>query len=375
MMDWWQIYLVVVMAAAGFSLALTPLFQKVAERTGFVDTPKAEAHKLHREPIPLLGGPAMFLAWAATIGLGCLTSEFAQLPRLDPSVKTIIPGIQAVSEKLVFICLGALLAVVLGLLDDKKALKAGTKLAGQIIIAAIAVTWGGVRIHAFFSNPCITWCLSVFWILLVINSINFFDNMDGLAAGTATIALSLFTVAAIAGKQYLVAALGAAGAGACLGFWFFNHSPASIFMGDSGSHFLGYLLAVVSAGVTYYNPEISTTRLTVLTPLFILAIPLFDTAAVVVIRTLNGKPIYVGDHNHISHRFVRMGMDRKRAVLLIHLMSLTIGLSVLTLLFGDERTSPVSIVQAFTLLLLTTLLQYSVPAKSEGHSESQARKD
>jgi UDP-GlcNAc:undecaprenyl-phosphate GlcNAc-1-phosphate transferase len=105
---------------------------------------------------------------------------------------------------------------------------------------------------------------------------------------------------------------------------------------------------------------VSNTHLPILIPVFILAIPLFDTAAVVAIRLYKHKPIYIGDHNHISHRFVAMGMSRKRAVFLVHLLVVMIGLSVLPLLWGDERTAVVSLVQAGTILLLVSILQYSV---------------
>ena len=119
------------------------------------------------------------------------------------------------------------------------------------------------------------------------------------------------------------------------------------------------LLAVISARVTYFNPEISASRLSVLIPVFILAVPIFDTFAVVVIRLLNHKPIYVGDHNHISHRFHHMGMTRKRAVLLVHLLCLIAGLGALPLLWGDERVCFILLAQGAAILLLLTSLQYS----------------
>ena len=256
--------------------------------------------------------------------------------------------------------------MLLGLIDDRYNMSAKTKLGGQILIAAIAVTWGGAKLSMFPNVPGVAWCLSVFWILVVINSINFFDNMDGLAVGTAAIAMIFFTLAAAVNQQYFVAALGASAAGACIGFWFYNHSPAAIFMGDSGSHFLGYMLAIISIKVTYFQAGISTTRFPVLIPLFILAIPLFDSIAVIIIRFCKKQPIYIGDHNHISHRFVEMGMSRRRAVFMVHLLALTVGLSVLPMLWGDERTTIVSLIQVCTILLLVSLLQYTVISVKNG---------
>jgi UDP-GlcNAc:undecaprenyl-phosphate GlcNAc-1-phosphate transferase len=159
--------------------------------------------------------------------------------------------------------------------------------------------------------------------------------------------------------EYFVAALGSVFTGASIGFWFFNHSPATIFMGDSGSHLLGYMLAILGCMVTYYKADIGDSKFSVLIPIFILALPLFDTLAVVVIRWKLGKPFYIGDHNHISHRFMKMGMSRKRAVLMVHLLALTIGMSVLPILWGDERTVVISLIQAVTILLIISLLQYS----------------
>ncbi|OGV34717.1 MAG: hypothetical protein A2020_00265 [Lentisphaerae bacterium GWF2_45_14] len=360
MMGWWQIYLIVVFMALALGLALTPLFQKLAEKLKFYDKPLEQAHKSHQKVTPLLGGLAIFIAWLVTISLGICAARLIDHTHFSNIVTSNLPGMSAVSWKLFFICLGALVAVLVGLYDDCFSMSAKAKLLGQIAAAAIAVTWGGVRITVFFNDPVITWMISVFWYLLLFNAINFFDNMDGLAAGTAAIALSFFTIAAALSQQYFVAAIGAAAAGAVVGFWFYNHSPASIFMGDSGSHFLGYILATVSAGATFYNPEMALTRFPVLIPLFVLAIPLFDTAAVVVIRLYNHKPIYVGDNNHISHRFLHMGMTRRESVFLVHLLEIMIGLSVLPLMWGDEKTTAVSIIQACVILLFVSSIQYYV---------------
>ena len=128
-------------------------------------------------------------------------------------------------------------------------------------------------------------------------------------------------------------------------------------MGDSGSHFLGYLAAVVSAMVTFFDKSVSLSRFPVLMPLFILALPLFDTAMVVIIRTINRKPFWIGDHNHISHRFVRMGFTRKRAVMLVHLMALTISLGILPVLRGSFFTAAILVIQAILMLGIITFLQ------------------
>lgn len=360
MILWQHLYLFVFLLGAVLSLSFTPLFQKIAEKTDFMDRPKCEDHKKHAKATPLMGGAAMFSAWILAIIMGYIAVNAFNSGTFSRDLSDNVSGVNYVGGRVFFICLGAFLATALGLIDDKFALKAGTKFFGQFLIAAIAVSFGGIKISVFFNNPVIIWCISVFWIMLLINAINFFDNMDGLAVGTVTIAMALFTAVAAMNGQYFIAVFGALTCGVCVGFWFFNHTPATIFMGDSGSHLLGYLLAVMSASVTYFSRDYSLTRFPILIPLFILAIPLFDAFSVVVIRLYHHKPIYVGDHNHLSHRFVKMGMSRKRAVQMVHLMALIIGLSVLPLLWGDHKIAFVILAQAMLMLLFMSLIQYAV---------------
>lgn len=361
-MVWWQIYFIIITVSLTLALLVTPLCQKLAELTGFLDMPDKQAHKKHGKATPLMGGLAVFSAWIVTIGAGyCFARIISQNGGgLDSSVNSNIPGMISVTKNILVICSCAFLALLLGLYDDKYNMSARNKFLCQFAIAAITVSLTGIKITLFFDNPLFSWCISVFWYLVIFNSINFFDNMDGLAVGVAAIALSLFTLVAAVNDQFFVASLSAAAMGAAIGFWFYNHSPATIFLGDAGSHFLGYMLAVVSSALTYYNPNVSETLLPVFTPLFILAIPLFDTLAVMTIRIYRKKPVYVGDNNHISHRFVAMGITRKQAVFLIHLLSLVIGLSVLPIMWGDMRTVIVCCVQACVLLLFVTVMQYSL---------------
>ena len=364
MVSWWNIYLIIAFSGVGFALIYTPLCKKLANKIGFLDKPADQMHKGHEAPTALLGGLAICLAMLSTIVFGFIAINSIHKDVVSPYVLKTLPGVTTVTSRMCFIGLGAIMATLLGLYDDKFNMSAKAKFGGQFAVAAIAVTWGGVHVSAFIGNAYITWCISVFWIILIINAVNFFDNMDGLAVGIASIAFSLFTIAAAMRGQYFVAALGAVSAGSSIGFWFYNHSPASIFMGDSGSHLLGYMLAVMGCMVTYYKTE-ADSRFSVLIPLFILALPLFDLLAVSVIRWKTGKPFYIGDHNHISHRFLKMGMSRKMAVLMVHLLALIIGMCVLPLLWGEERTTVVSLIQAGTILLLISLLQYSGRKETE----------
>ena len=358
MPDWTQIYAAVFIVALGFSLLLTPLCRVIARKTSFMDVPQCENHKLHSSSTPLLGGATMFGAWFLTVCAGFLAVKFFLPGTGEHNFSETLAGIHFVAMDFAVICLCAFASLLLGLFDDRKAMKAGTKFLGQTVIAVITALFSHTQISLFVNLPGVSFCLTVLWFLFIFNSINFFDNMDGLAAGTATIAFIFFTAAAIWNGQYFVASLGASLAGSVLGFWFFNHSPASIFMGDGGSHFLGYMLAVLSAKTTYYTPELSASPMNVLIPVFILAVPVFDTLAVIVIRIINGKPIYVGDHNHISHRFHHMGMSRKRAVLLVHILGIISGLGAMPLLWGDRKSCIILLIQGLTILLLLSLLQH-----------------
>lgn len=368
-MNWDQIYFAIFLMALVLSLGLTPLFRALAAKTSFYDIPEGEAHKLHRTPTPLLGGAALCLSWLLTVGIAFAAFKHIPSTAWGESMRNIFSGVGLAGKDFIIILLCALGATLLGLRDDRKPMKAHTKFLGQILIAGVTAFACTPQISLFIGAPWIGRLVMMFWILVIFNAINFLDNMDGLAAGTAGIAMIFFTAAAICNGQYFVAALGASLAGSTLGFWFYNHSPASIFMGDSGSHFLGYMLAVLSAKVTYFDFTTSGSRLNILIPIFILAVPLFDTLAVMAIRIKNHKPIYVGDHNHISHRFLHMGMTRKQAVLCVHLLEVIAGLGAMPLLWGDTKTCFLLLSQGCVILILLSLLQYFGRVKEEKKDE------
>lgn len=367
MTDKWLIIYALVFTG-GFLLCMiaTLCFRKLAHISGFLDRPAAN-HKGHSQATALLGGAAMFSAWLICIVSGVVLVCCEMIPQFfEETLSSHSGGFRyAAAKQLSFIVLGALLAVILGLIDDKWALKAKWKFLGQFVVALIAVIPGGVRINFFVPGELSGILLSVFWIMLMMNSINFFDNMDGLAAGTIAIAMAFFMIFAALNQEFFFAVFAALNFGVCCGFWIFNSNPATIFMGDSGSHFIGYLAAVVAAGVTYFDKSVSLSRFPVLIPLMILALPLFDTFMVVLIRTLNRKPFWIGDHNHISHRFVRMGLNRKNAVRLVHLLSLNIALGTLPVFWGDFRTAAILVVQVLILLVIITILQLQLEERKD----------
>ena len=361
--QWYHIYILIFLAGTISLILLTPAAQKVAAKLDVMDRPSGEKHKFHGKATPLLGGAAMLAGWLLLIAAGLLLIGKGSAIPLMENIRSYFPGAFSVLNRIGFLVLGAVVATALGTFDDVRHLKAHWKFLGQFIVALIAVWGGGIRITLFVEAPWFGFAVTMFWFMLLMNAINFFDNMDGLAAGTAGIALVLFTVAAGFQQQYFVACLSALGAGCAFGFWFYNYTPASIFMGDGGSHFLGFLLAVSSAGTTYFNSNAAASRISVLIPLCILSVPIFDAMCVTVVRALNGKPFWIGDHNHISHRFVRMGLSRKRAVQLVHLLCLLTGLTALPMLWGSLATTAVVTIQMILVLTLITILQYAVIPK------------
>ena len=361
--SWIAIYALTFVGGAVGAAILTPIFGKLARKIGFMDVP-ADNHKSHAKSTALLGGAAMFCAWIICLSAGAVAVSSGMVPAFFRSDLQIhLAGIHSAAVPLAFIVFGALVAVVLGLIDDKWALSARSKFAGQFAVALIAVLGGCVRVNLFLDAPVLTAAVTVFWIVLMMNSINFFDNMDGLAAGTVAIAMGFFALIAALNGEYFVAVFAALNCGVCCGFWLHNAAPASIFMGDSGSHFLGYLAAVVAAQVTFFDKSHSLSRFPVLIPAFILAVPLFDTAMVVAIRTFERRPFWIGDHNHISHRFVRMGLSRPNAVRLVHLMALTMALGALPVFWGDFKTAAVIVGQMFLLSVIITMIQLHLGEK------------
>ena len=232
-------------------------------------------------------------------------------------------GLEKRGLELTGILLGAIGMLIVGWLDDKHELPPRAKFVGQVIIAGIVASCG-VRITLFVPNILFSYAITILWILTVINAFNFMDNMNGLCAGLGAIASWYFGMIAAAQGQYLVALIAFLTFGALLGFLPYNFPQAKAFLGDSGSHLVGYLLAVLAVLPHFYTAK-HPRRWAVLIPLFVLAVPLLDLVWVVLLRWRAGKPFYLGDTNHLSHRLVRGGMTQTRAVLVIWIAAALLG--------------------------------------------------
>ena len=203
-------------------------------------------------------------------------------------------------------------------------IKAGPrKLAGQVLIA-LAVAASGIRVTVFVESPLFSYAVTVLWILTVTNAVNFQDNMNGLCAGLGLIGGWFFAWHAGLEGQYLVASLAFLFTGALVGFLPFNFPRGGVFLGDGGSHVVGFLLAVLAILPDFYSAA-SPQKWLVLAPLLVLAVPLADLVSVILIRRRLGQAVWVGDNNHFSHRLVRRGHTKPRAVLVLLLIAAAIG--------------------------------------------------
>ncbi len=295
-------FMLILAAALILAVGATPLARRAAVRLGITDQPNAR--KIHVNPIPLLGGVAIYGAFIVALLL------FGERFRL---------------HELFGILIGASLVSFLGLWDDRRGLSPLLKLIGQFAAASILVLTG-VRIGTFpweWLNVIVT----LGWVVVVTNAMNLLDNMDGLSGGIGAVAAIFFLLLAAMNDQYLVGALSAALVGACLGFLRYNFNPASIFMGDAGSLFLGFMLAAV--GIKLRFPD-NVEIVTWMVPVLILGLPLFDTTLVIISRLRRHlNPLTTPGRDHVSHRLVAMGYTRREAVLILYLVCAALGVLAL----------------------------------------------
>jgi UDP-GlcNAc:undecaprenyl-phosphate GlcNAc-1-phosphate transferase len=293
-------YLPLVVGAFALALIGTPVAKWFALRLGLVDLPSAR--KLHSTPMPLLGGLAIY---AATVLALFLFWSWDQESRTQ--VLSIVTG--------------ATLLSIMGVLDDWGKLNAQIKLAVGMPLAAIILILSGVH-FTFFPYPLLNYAATVLWVMAITSAVNLLDNMDGLSSGITAIASAFFLWLAAANGQFLVSVLAACLLGASLGFLRYNFSPAVIFMGDGGSLFIGFLLAVL--GIKLRLP--GDPWVTWLVPVLILGVPIFDTSLVIFSRLRRGLvPMTAPGKDHFSHRLVAWGLRHRQAVVLLYGLALVLG--------------------------------------------------
>jgi UDP-GlcNAc:undecaprenyl-phosphate GlcNAc-1-phosphate transferase len=350
------------------SWILTFIVRRVAIRIGFTDKPGQR--KIHSKPIALGGGIAIFLAFGLPMALIVASALIAPQvlaagggPRLHELKTALVGGVQNQSSLAISFLVACLVLHLMGLWDDRKAMGPYSKLFVQLAVATAIVALNSTlrAVTAWGYVPSLV--LTVLWITAVTNAFNFLDNMDGLSAGVACVCATCFLVAALSIQQWFVAASLALLIGALLGFLCFNFAPASIFMGDSGSLVIGFILGVLTIRTQYLprGQDFGAGWYAVFVPVIVLAVPLYDLIVVSLIRIGRGVSPFKGDTNHFSHRLVARGMSKRTAVLCLYLISAATGLGAIIL--PHARSPYVAI-----LIFCQTLLILGVVALLEQHS-------
>ena len=309
----WVKVILAILVAFGISIAVTPAVKAFATKVGAIDVPDHKRH-IHSHPIPRMGGLAIFFGFLLSVLL------FADI---TIEVRGIL--------------LGAIIIVATGALDDVISLKAWTKFLVQIIAAVIAVAHGVVirvmmnpNVFSKSESVLLGWLaipITILWIVGITNSVNLIDGLDGLAVGVSTISCMTILVVALRVAEPNVAIIVAALAGACIGFMPYNLNPAKIFMGDTGSLLLGYVLSTVSVlGLFKFY-----TVVTFVVPVLALAVPLSDTLFAFTRRICHGQSPFKADRGHFHHKLMDLGLSQKQAVAILYAISAVLGLAAVTL--------------------------------------------
>ncbi|WP_240613542.1 glycosyltransferase family 4 protein [Pueribacillus theae] len=290
------------------TIIATPFVKKIALRYNIVDKP--ENRKIHMNSKPRLGGLAIVIGVAA--GYLYLTPA-----PYSPYMPKII--------------IGAIIITIVGILDDKFTLSPKAKLLGQIIAACIVVSSGllvdfvTIPFYGKVEFGVFSYAITILWIVGITNAMNLIDGLDGLSAGVSTIALTFFSIMAVIDSQFVALGLSIIFLGATIGFLFFNFHPAEIFMGDTGALFLGYSISIISILGLFK----SVTLFSLIIPVIILAVPIFDTFFAIIRRLLNKQKISSPDRRHLHHRLIDMGFSHKTTVFIIYGVSIFFGISAL----------------------------------------------
>lgn len=325
--------------AFAFSFASTPIVYRLAYRIGAIDVPK-DGRRMHKRPIPRLGGLAIVFGFAVSI---CCFAYF--------------------SRALIATLCGAFIIVVMGVIDDCKNLSAKFKFIIQVIAALVVIIGGNIRItvftnpNIFSDNPYLVlpWWLSigatVVWIVFITNAVNFIDGLDGLAAGVSAIMSVSLVFIALRIQEYSAAIIGLALMGACFGFLPFNFNPAKIFMGDTGSTFLGFMLATLSIQGVFKSYAIITFAV----PLLILGLPLFDALFAMIRRIWKGQSPMVADRGHLHHRLIDMGFSQKQTVFILYAISAVLGITAVVLAESGTLRALILIFGVLIFMLIESL--------------------
>jgi UDP-GlcNAc:undecaprenyl-phosphate GlcNAc-1-phosphate transferase len=354
--------------ALGFAIAcpVTAILVRVGHRVGALDSAGSTGHQKILRKVPNIGGIGIFWGFAAPVffALFTITLRPDELFRLVPPAATFESRLREALPTAWAVLGGAFILHIIGLVDDRKALGPFLKLGVQVLVAVALATFFDVRLLSVLGEwwgaggAAMSIAVTVFWIVLITNAMNFLDNMDGLSGGLGAIAALILMTATIVNEQWFIAAQLALLSGALGGFLVFNRPPAKIFMGDGGSLVLGFLLAVLTARTTFIDTSdpgfaLGSAWYGVFMPVVVLAIPLYDILTVSAIRMSQGKSPFVGDHQHFSHRLVKLGLSRPRAVAVLWMLGAVTGISGVVL--GTLKPWQAALVGVQTLLVLVVI--------------------
>jgi UDP-GlcNAc:undecaprenyl-phosphate/decaprenyl-phosphate GlcNAc-1-phosphate transferase len=331
-MDHVLLAVLVMMSTTVSCAALVPPSRALARRFGIIDEPGHR--KVHVQPMPRLGGFAVFVSFTTVVLAGSLLAPTLQslgwVQATFDSSLAMLQEAYRVKGRLLAILAGGALVFGVGLADDAlgKRFPVGMKFAGQLV-AALMLVAAGVRI-SFLPHEALNVGVTVLWLVGVTNAFNLLDNMDGLAAGVAFVACGVFLINAWALGEFFISLMLVAFMGSLLGFLLYNFHPATVFLGDCGSLFIGFVMGSLTL-LERYMSHASSSLFPILMPVVVLALPLLDTATVMYIRLKERRPIYVGDSRHLSHRLVSLGFSQRAAVMFLYLVTFALGLGAASL--------------------------------------------
>lgn len=362
-------YLITFVLAFIIAFCATPMAKKLAMKVGAIDIPKDE-RRMHKKPIALMGGSAIIAGFVISVFFNTLSTS-----------KIFTPG-----KELLGLMTGAAIISVMGILDDIRTLNSKVKLLFQIIAAvAVVLISDSTRITMLtnpfvssgvsFLSPVISYPLTVLWIVGITNAINLIDGLDGLAAGVSSISsLALFFVSILRpdalnpALTIYTAVITAALAGSTLGFLPFNFNPAKIFMGETGSAFLGFTLGVISIQGTLKQYA----AISIAIPLLVLGLPLFDTIFAILRRILHGKSIMQADRGHLHHRLMDMGLSQRQSVVIMYTASAALGLCAIVLADRGALSAIILLLSVSIFIVGGARYMSDLSGDSEGDDQENA---
>ncbi len=333
-----------------------PFAIKFAVKKGIIDNPKKDDRRVHKKPIPRAGGIAIIFSMAVTLLVYYILSLFYDNLKVD--------------MRFVGFCIGGTIIAIMGFLDDLKDLRPIEKFLFQLVAASVIYLFGisivGIKIPFIYSNiidfGIFAYPITVVWILAITNAVNLIDGLDGLAAGISSIsAISLLVIFLLTGAPLEVIIITIALVGATLGFLPYNFNPAKTFMGDVGSNFLGFTLAVISI----MGMAKGYTILAIATPIIVLGIPVFDMVFAIIRRLLRGQKITAPDKEHIHHRLLNLGLSQKQAVLTLYIITSVLGIIAVALVANMKWQFILLIIILANIAGIYAITKYKIKNKKD----------